>query len=237
MTSRAELVLGLDRAYRLGTGTPTLGADGKDCRADFVHAPFSENLSTPSAIHARGPRLSSLRKIARALTPRGREMNESFNPQVAAEKARDTYRMTAAQFENLTLDNPVSEAMRALAEKNVAQTREVYEHSKDALEVTLETLERSFDSMGQGAIALNHKVIEIAQRNIDSGLGLAKSLAAAKNLAEVIELQAAHWRKQLGALADQAEEVRTLSIQVTVDSAKPIKEQVTRGVDELRKAA
>ena len=164
-------------------------------------------------------------------------MNESINPQVAAGKARDTDRKTTAQLENLALDAPLSEAVRALSEKNVAQTREVYEHSKDALEVTLETLERSFDSMGQGAIALNHKVIEIAQRNIDSGLGLAKSLAAAKNLAEVIELQAAHWRKQLGALADQAEEVRTLSIQVTVDSAKPIKEQVTRGVDELRKAA
>jgi phasin len=164
-------------------------------------------------------------------------MNEIFNPQVAAEKARDTYRKNSAQVENLALDNSVSGAMRALAEKNIAQTREACEHSKDALEAALETLERSFDAVGQGAIALNHKVMDIAQRNINSGFDLAKSLAGAKNLAEVIELQAAHWRKQFSALAAQAEEVRMLSTQVTADAAKPIKEQVTRGVDELGKAS
>ena len=110
--------------------------------------------------------------------------------------------------------------MRAVAEKNVAQTREVYERSKDALEAALETLERSFDALGQGTTALNHKVIDIAQRNINSGFDLAVSLTAAKNLAEVIELQAAYWRKQFGALADQAKEVRALSTEVTADVAK-----------------
>jgi len=163
-------------------------------------------------------------------------MNESFNPQIAAEKVRDAYPTTAAQFENLTFGNPLSEAMRVLAEKNVAQTREVYEHSKDAFEGALATMERSFDSMGQGAIALNHKVIEIAQRNVNSGLDLAKSLAGAKTVAEAMELQAAYWQKQFGALADQAEEVRKLSTQVTADAARPIKEQVARGVDQRRKA-
>jgi hypothetical protein len=38
-------------------------------------------------------------------------MNESFNPQVAAEKVRDTLRQTAVQFEDF--NTPVSEAMRA----------------------------------------------------------------------------------------------------------------------------
>jgi len=84
--------------------------------------------------------------------------------------------------------------MGAFAEQNLAQTREVYEHSKDALEVGLETLKRSVDAVGQGAIALNYKVLDIAQCNINSGFSLAKSLAGAKNLAEVIELQAAYWR-------------------------------------------
>ena len=56
--------------------------------------------------------------------------------------------------------------MCAVAEKNVAQTREVYERSKDTLETALETVERSFDALGQGH-SLNHKVIDIAQRNIN----------------------------------------------------------------------
>ena len=158
-------------------------------------------------------------------------MTESLSPKVAADKARDTYRKTAAQTEELVHDTQLLGAMRALAEKNIAQTREACEHSKHALEAALETLERSFDAVGQGAIALNHKVMDIAQRNMNSGFDLAKSLAGAKNLAEVIELQAAHWRKQFSALAAQAEEVRTLSTQVTADVTEPIKAQVKRGRD------
>jgi hypothetical protein len=48
--------------------------------------------------------------------------------------------------------------------------------------------ERSFDAAGQGSLALNHKLIEIAQRNVNSGITPAKSLAAAKTLAEVVEV-------------------------------------------------
>ena len=162
-------------------------------------------------------------------------MNDSDDPRVAAEQARDEHRKTAPQIGKLALDTPLPEAMRAVAEKNVAQTREVYERSKDALETALETVERSFDALGQGTTALNHKVIDIAHRNIKSGFDLAVSLTAAKNLAEVIELQAAYWRKQFGALAAQAEEVRALSTKVTADTAEPVKAHVTSSMEELRK--
>jgi phasin len=158
-------------------------------------------------------------------------MNATHNPEAPAETARDSYRKTAAQFEELAGNTKVPEAMRALAEKNITQTREVYEHSKDALEAVLVSWERSFDAAGQGAVALNRKVIDIAQRNINSGFDLAKSLAGAKNLAEALELQAAYWRKQFGALTAQAAEVRALSTKVTADAAEPIKSQMARGVE------
>ncbi len=61
-------------------------------------------------------------------------------------------------------------------------------------------------------------------------------MAGAKNLAEVVELQAAYWRKLFSALTAQAEEVRALSTKVTADAGEPLKEQVKRGVDELGKA-
>jgi phasin len=154
-------------------------------------------------------------------------MNESSNSKVAAEKARDSYRKTAA----LVQDTQSPEAMRALAEKNIAQTRELYEHSKDALETVLVSCERAFDAAGQGATALNRKVIDITQRNINSGFEFAKSLAGTKNLAEVMELQAAYWRKQLAVLGTQAEELRTLSSRVTADVTDPIKAQMSRGME------
>jgi hypothetical protein len=80
-------------------------------------------------------------------------------------------------------------------------------------------------------VALNRKVVDIAQRNINSGFDLAKSLARAKNLAEALELQAAYWRKPFGVMTAQAEEVRALSTKVTADTAEPIKSQMARGVE------
>ena len=49
-----------------------------------------------------------------------------------------------------------------------------------------------FDALGQGAAALNRKVIEIAHENVSSGFELAKSLATAKTLAEVVEMPATY---------------------------------------------
>ena len=75
-------------------------------------------------------------------------MNDSDNSQVAAEQARDTFEKTAAQFEKSALDTPLPDAMRAVAEKNVAQTREVYERSKDALEAALKNSGAVFRRVG-----------------------------------------------------------------------------------------
>jgi phasin len=173
---------------------------------------------------------ASLRDIARDVTPRGTLMNANSNPQTAAEQARKNYR------DAMTPDTAVPEAVRAMAEKTVDQSREVYDHSKDALDASVATLERTFDAAGQGAVVFNRKIIDIAQRNVNSGFDLAKSLAGAKNLSEMVELQTAYWQKLLGALKSQAEEVRTLSTKVTADVGEPLKEQVKRGVDKLHKA-
>ena len=96
----------------------------------------------------------------------------------------------------------------------------------------LDTWEKSSDAAGQGVVALNRKIVDIAERNISAGFDLATKLAGAKNLAEVMELQAAYWRKQFGELKLQAEEVRALSTKVTADVAEPIKAQVARHIDE-----
>jgi len=129
--------------------------------------------------------------------------------------------------------------VRAMAEKSVAQTREIYDRSKDALDDALDasiaTFERSFDAAGRGATAFNRKIIDIAQRNVNSGFDLAKSLAGAKNLSEMVELQVAYWQKLLDALTSQAEEVRALATKMAAAAGEPLKEQVKRGVDELRK--
>jgi len=158
-------------------------------------------------------------------------MAATHNPQAAAAQARAAGRNMTDQLGHLGLDTAVPQGVRALAEKSVARTREAYDHSKDAFDASLTTFERSFDAAGQGAAAFNRKIVDIARRNVDASFDLAKSLAGAKNLADMVELQAAFWRKQFGVLTAQAEEVRALSRKVTADAAEPIKSQIARGVD------
>ena len=156
-------------------------------------------------------------------------MSPTSNPQTTAEQGRKNYRDATIP------DAAVPETVRTMVEKAVDQSREVYDRSKDALDASVTTLERTFDAAWQGAVAFNRKIIDIAQRNVNSGFDLAKSLAGAKNLSEMVELQAAYWQKQLDTFTSQAEEVRALVTKTAAAAGGPLREQVQRGVDELGK--
>lgn len=88
----------------------------------------------------------------------------SFSPKSALERMQDTYQTTTVQFEEIARGAQVPEAVRALAEKGIAQIRENYERSKDAFDAVVESWERSFGASRQGAAALSRKVIDITQR-------------------------------------------------------------------------
>jgi phasin len=155
-------------------------------------------------------------------------MNDTRNPQTAAAEARANYREVTERLGALGLNAAIPESVRALAEKTVDQTRSAYDRSTDAFEASVTTFEQSFDAAGQGAAAFNRKFIDIARRNLNSSFDLAKSLAGAKSLTDMVEVQAAFWRKQFGALTAQAEEVRALSTKVTDDTTKAVKAQMAR---------
>ena len=154
----------------------------------------------------------------------------TFNPQAGADQARNAYRKVTAQLGLLALDTAIPEALGAVAEKTAGQMRAAYDRSKDALEASIATFEKSSDVAGWGAAAFNHKIIDIARRNLNSGVDLANTLAGAKNLAEIVELQAAHWRKQFSALTAQAEEVPALSTKVA-DAGEPLKGHLMNSID------
>jgi phasin len=148
----------------------------------------------------------------------------------------ETAEQTRKNYRDVTTDTTVPDAVRAMTEKVVDQSREAYDRSKDTFDASVTTLERTFDAAGQGAVALNRKIIQIAQQNVNSGLDLAKSLAGAKNLPEMVALQSSYWQRLMSTFALQAEEVRALSMKMVAAAGEPLKEQVDRGVEELRKA-
>jgi len=192
-----------------------------------AHRTDRKTASKVVAEKAHGP----YRKTAHPKTTRKVDVTKAHSSgrktssKVAAEKARGTYRKTAVRIEEFAYDGQMPESMRALAERSVAQTREFYVHS---LEAVLESWERFVVAAGQGTVALNRKSIAITLRNINTSFGLAERLAGAKNVAEAMELQTSYWRKQMGELASQAGEMRTLTTKVTADVTAPSRAQVTR---------
>ena len=146
---------------------------------------------------------------------RPRVMAERNLPAIAVWEVGDAHRGIAAQFEKFR-DTQVPDTMRELAERSVAQTREVYEHSKKTLQSVLESWQKSFGTAGQGVTALNQKIIDMAERNIETSFDLATNLCRAKNFAEVMELQTAYWQKQFGELKTLADEVRRRSAKTRV---------------------
>jgi hypothetical protein len=172
----------------------------------------------------KSPKVSS--RKARTATPKPTSKRTRKNktaPKVVAEKVRGAYRATARKVSaegvrdvwNTALleqfpGTQVPNTFRVLAERNVAHTRELYEGSKNTLQAVLESWQKSFGAAGQGAAALNRRLIDLADRNINTGFELATGLAGARNLAEVMELQAAYWSKLLGKFRTH-QAARTLS--------------------------
>ena len=145
-------------------------------------------------VAARKARSAHLKKSSKVAAKRRKS--------VAAETVRDTYRMIDAQHDQFR-HSKVPDALRVLAERNVVQTRELYEHSKNTIQAVLESWQKSFGSAGQNAVALSRKMIDVAGRNMDTGFDFAIRIAGARNLGEVMKLQAAYWHKLGGALQIQ----------------------------------
>jgi hypothetical protein len=136
---------------------------------------------------------------------------------------RGTRRYMVDQFEDFR-NAQVPATLRDLAERNVSQTRALYERSKDAVQSVLVSWNKSFGAANQGAVALNLKIIDMTERNISTGFDLAMSLAGAKNVAEAVEMQSVYWRKQLGQLQAQAEEVEALLSRLKANVTEPIEQ-------------
>ena len=107
----------------------------------------------------------------------------------------------------------VSVPARALARKPVLEqaapaAQAVSAASELELAGAAESIEGSLNAARQSAIAVNRKLLDIAQANVHSSLDLAKGLAGAKTPIEIMRLQMHYWHERMGTLARQSEELR-----------------------------
>ena len=121
-------------------------------------------MQTPRRLRARGSREIKVTRPLQKLPPRWSTIHIGRPP------------LYSSSFP--AADCP--DTFRVLAERNVAQTRELYEGSKNTLQAVLESWQKSFGAAGQGAAALNRRFIDLTERNINTGFDLATGLAGAR---------------------------------------------------------
>ena len=100
-------------------------------------------------------------------------------------------------------------------------------------EAVLAAFAKALEAAVQGALLLHREMIDIEQRNINASFGFLRRLAGAKNLGEMLDLQATYWRAQSGALMGQAEELRALTTKVAADMAGPFDARVPSSIHDI----
>ena len=139
----------------------------------------------------------------------------------AAEAAKSTVeQFTAAS--NVAFKEGVEKSLAALNEANV--------HSKK----NLEALVASTTAATKGAEALGAQAMAFSKALFDTNVTAAKSLAGAKSVQEVVELQTAFAKSALETyMAEFAKMSDTVSASVK-ESMKPINERVTATVEKFQ---
>jgi hypothetical protein len=93
----------------------------------------------------------------------------------------------------------------------------------------VDTLEKSLKAAMPAAAALNRKLVDIAQTNMNSGMELARDLAGARTPLEAMRLQMNYWHDNMGLFEAQAQELRAVSAEFMAKTAEPIRAHMRRG--------
>lgn len=141
--------------------------------------------------------------------------------------AAETAKATVEQF--TTAGN---QAFKDGVEKSLAALNEVNSYSKQNLEAVV----ASVTAAAKGAEALGAQAMAYSKKMIEDQTAAAKSLAAAKSVQEVVELQTAFAKTSLEAyMAEMTKMGETVAASMK-DSMKPLNERVTATVEKLQAA-
>lgn len=114
---------------------------------------------------------------------------------------------------NNAVNFEIPASVRQLAEKTVEQSKEAYERFIEAARQAQSMFASSGDVMGSGAKEIQDKAIQYAEANIQAGFDVAERLVKARDLKEILDIQATFARQQMETYTRQAQEITRLMAQ------------------------
>jgi phasin family protein len=141
--------------------------------------------------------------------------------------AAETFTTTVEQF--ATAGN---QAFKDSIEKSLAAFGDVNTHSKKNLEAAV----ASVTAATKGAETLGAQAMAFSKKSIEDQVAAAKSLAAAKSVQEVVELQTGFAKSALEAYVAQMNLMTEIVASSVKESLSPLNERVTAFVERVQAA-
>lgn len=146
----------------------------------------------------------------------------------AAETVKKTVEQTAAKAKAQaeSMQEAGAKAFREGIDKSVASLTELNAHGKKNLEAVVE----SAAAAQKGAEALSQNAISFTKQNWEDNVSAAQSLAQARSVQELIELQTSWAKSSAEAYLAQLTKTNEIITASVKDCFKPINERVTATV-------
>jgi phasin len=111
--------------------------------------------------------------------------------------------------------------MRALAEKSVEQARQAFDSFISAAHCAVSAFEGQAETARRGAKDVTENAMTFAQHNIASSFELAEQLVRARDVEEVLKLQADYIKRQMQLFSEQTRELGERTSATAKDATTP----------------
>jgi phasin len=111
--------------------------------------------------------------------------------------------------------------MRAFAERSVEQAKQAFDGFISAAHQAVNAFEGQAESARKGARQVTEKAMGFAEKNITNSFEFAQQLVRAKDVQEVLKLQADFMRGQMQVLAEQVRELGETAGKAASEATKP----------------
>lgn len=110
--------------------------------------------------------------------------------------------------------------MRNMAEQSVVQARQAFDGFMHATQQALSKMEEQASAAHGGARDTSEKIMGFAEQNVATSFDFAQRLVRAKDVDEMMRIQAEFVQSQISALSEQAKELGAGAMQTTQGSTK-----------------
>jgi len=171
----------------------------------------------PAKVEAVKPRKPAVRK------PSAPRKITGDSPMAAAKKDA-----TQETFETVTAAS--NEAIKEGFEKSLSAVNEFSAFQKDTVDAVIASASTASKSIEE----LNSSAIAYAKKSMEDGVAAAKTMAGAKSVQELIEIQADYTKSSLDAYLSEVNKSSDLISALMKDSFKPLNDRMVAAVEALQ---